>query len=152
MKAVVQRVKNCQVWVNGEKYSEIGNGILILLAVHKNDNEEDAKFLADRCSALRIFEDGSGKMNLSVRDISGSAMVVSEFTLYGDARKGNRPNYMDAAKPELAEPLYNYFTKRLEEIMGNGKVATGVFRTMMDVKLVNDGPVTIIVETGDEVR
>lgn len=152
MKAVVQRVKNCQVWIGGEKYSEIERGILIFIAVREDDDERDAILLANKCAALRIFDDESGKMNLSVKDISGAVMVVSEFTLYGDAGKGNRPNYMHAARPELAEGLYNFFIERLESIMGEGKIEAGVFRTMMDVKLVNDGPVTIIIETKEQLK
>jgi D-tyrosyl-tRNA(Tyr) deacylase len=146
MKAVIQRVKKCAVKVGGKVKSEIASGILILLGVHEDDTEEDASNLADKCAALRIFDDGSGKMNLSVRDVGGCAMVVSQFTLYGDVRKGNRPNYMQAAKPELAERLYNYFVSCLEKSLGKEKIATGIFREMMDVELTNDGPVTIIIE------
>jgi D-aminoacyl-tRNA deacylase len=147
MKAVVQRVKRSSVSVQGNLYSSIRGGLLVLLGVHEDDRESDAAFLADKCAALRIFDDANGKMNLSVRDVGGSALVVSQFTIYGDARKGNRPNFMRAAKPELAERLYNFFVEKLELSMGKGKVATGVFREMMDVELVNDGPVTIIIET-----
>ncbi|HQT91125.1 MAG TPA: D-aminoacyl-tRNA deacylase [Candidatus Kryptobacter bacterium] len=147
MKAVVQRVKRSSVSVRGKLHSSIEVGILILLGVHEEDNEKDAEFLADKCGALRIFDDGDGKMNLSLKDVDGSALVVSQFTLYGNARKGNRPNYMQAAKPELAERLYTHFVERLEVNIGKEKVATGVFREMMDVELVNDGPVTIIIET-----
>ena len=147
MKAVVQRVKRSSVSVAGKLHSEIKAGILILLGVHTNDTELDADFLADKCAALRIFDDGSSRMNLSATDIGGSALVVSQFTLYGDARKGNRPNYMQAASPELAEKLYEHFVKRLQSKMGEGKVSTGIFREMMDVELVNDGPVTIIIDT-----
>lgn len=150
MKAVVQRVKRSSVFVGGKLHSEIDAGILILLGVHVNDTEGDADFLADKCAALRIFDDGGGKMNLSVKDVGGSALVVSQFTLYGDARKGNRPNYMQAAAPELAEKLYEHFVTRLGLKIGEGKVSTGIFREMMDVELVNDGPVTIIVETRKE--
>jgi D-tyrosyl-tRNA(Tyr) deacylase len=147
MKAVVQRVKRSSVSVGGKVRSTIEAGILILLGVHEEDNEKDAEFLADKCSALRIFDDGDGKMNLSLKDVDGSALVVSQFTLYGNARKGNRPNYMQAAKPELAERLYTHFVERLGVKIGKERVATGVFREMMDVDLVNDGPVTIIIET-----
>lgn len=154
MKAVVQRIKRCSVRVNGKLSSEIGAGLLIFLGVHEEDSEVDANNLADKCVALRIFsqrdpsgEDSAGKMNLSVKDIGGLAMVVSQFTLYGDTRKGNRPNFMRAAKPEPAERLYNYFVSCLEKSLGKEKVSTGIFREMMDVELVNDGPVTIIIET-----
>ena len=147
MKAVVQRVKRSSVSVRGKLHSSIENGILVLLGVHAEDVERDAESLADKCAALRIFDDGDGKMNLSVKDVDGSALVVSQFTLYGDTRKGNRPNYMQAAEPGRAEKLYEYFVKRLQSNIGEGKVATGIFREMMDVELVNDGPVTIIIDT-----
>ncbi len=147
MKVVVQRVKRSSVTVAGDLRSSIGKGLLILLGVHAEDAERDAEFLADKCAGLRIFDDGEGKMNLSVKDVSGSVLVVSQFTLYGDARKGNRPNFMDAAKPELAERLYALFVERLESNIGKGRVSTGSFREMMDVELVNYGPVTIIIDT-----
>lgn len=147
MRAVVQRVKRSSVSVAGRLHSSIQTGILVLLGVHGEDTEKDAEFLADKCAALRIFGDDNGKMNLSVKDVGGSALVVSQFTLYGDARKGNRPNYMQAAEPALAERLYEHFRRRLESDMGEGKVAAGVFREMMDIELVNDGPVTVIIDT-----
>ena len=147
MKVVVQRVKRSSVTVAGDLRSSIGKGLLILLGVHAEDAERDAEFLADKCAGLRIFDDGEGKMNLSVKDVSGSVLVVSQFTLYGDARKGNRPNFMHAAKPELAERLYALFVERLESNIGKGRVSTGIFREMMDVELVNYGPVTIIIDT-----
>ena len=147
MKAVVQRVKRSAVRIGGETNGEIGIGMLILLGVHEEDNESDSNFLADKCAALRIFDDENGRMNLSVKDISGSALVVSQFTLYGDARRGNRPNYMQAAKPEPAGKLYRRFVERLEVSLGKDRVATGVFREEMEVELVNDGPVTIIIDT-----
>ena len=147
MKAIIQRVKKCSVRVKGRMNSEVGPGILIFLGIHEEDSEVDATTLVDKCIALRIFEDHDGKMNLSVKDTGGSAMVVSQFTLYGDTRKGNRPNFMRAAKPELAEGLYNYFVSHLERSLGREKVATGVFRAMMEVELINNGPVTIIIET-----
>lgn len=147
MRAVVQRVKRSSVTIGGRLNSKIGAGLLVLLGVHEEDKESDAEFLADKCAGLRIFDDGGGRMNLAVKDINGSAMVVSQFTLYGDARKGNRPNYMRAARPELAESLYEHFVERLKKDLGDKKVATGVFKEMMDVELVNDGPVTIIIDT-----
>jgi D-tyrosyl-tRNA(Tyr) deacylase len=147
MKAVVQRVRSCRVSVNEKVKGEIGTGFLVLLAVHEEDAESDARYLADKCAALRIFEDAAGKMNLSIKEAGGSAMVVSQFTLYGDTRKGNRPNFMRAAKPETAERLYNHFVSSLEKSLGEEKVATGIFREMMEVELINDGPVTIIIET-----
>jgi D-tyrosyl-tRNA(Tyr) deacylase len=121
--------------------------MLIFLGVRVGDADEDGVALADRCASLRIFDDGEGKMNLSVRDVAGEALVVSQFTLYADTRKGNRPGYSDAAPPELAESLYEKFVGRLRTNMAPLKVATGVFRAMMEVELVNDGPVTIMLET-----
>jgi D-tyrosyl-tRNA(Tyr) deacylase len=121
--------------------------MLILLGVKQSDDEADAQYLADRCAALRIFDDEEGKMNLSVKDVGGEAMVVSQFTLYGDTRKGNRPSYSEAAPPELAERLYESFVRHLRASLGHTKVATGVFRAMMDVELVNDGPVTVAIES-----
>ncbi len=147
MKAVIQRVKRSSVRINGKLSSEIGPGILVLLGVHEEDSETDAENLARKCAALRIFEDSAGKMNLSLNDVNGSAMVVSQFTLYGDARKGNRPNFMRAAKPGVAERLYDYFVACMERSLGKERVSTGIFHEMMDVELVNDGPVTIIIET-----
>lgn len=147
MRVVVQRVKRSSVTVAGDIKSSIGRGMMVLLGVHAEDVEKDAEFLADKCAGLRIFDDGEGKMNLSVKDVDGSIMVVSQFTLYGDARKGNRPNFMEAARPELAERLYAHFVGRLESNIGKGRVSTGIFREMMDVELVNDGPVTIIIDS-----
>ena len=147
MRALIQRVHHCSVRIHGVEHSSIGKGILILLAVKNDDTESDAKYLAERCAALRIFDDSDGKLNLSVCDIQGSAMVVSQFTLYGDTRKGNRPSYGQAAPAEIAERLYEYFNHRLRDFLGNEKLSTGVFRAMMDVELVNDGPVTVMVES-----
>lgn len=150
MRALIQRVKRTSVTIGGRLHSAIGPGMLILLGVKNSDKEQDAEYLADRCVALRIFEDSEGKMNLSVRDVGGEIMVVSQFTLYGDTRKGNRPSYSDAAGRELAEKLYQHFVERLSAQAGREKVATGVFRAMMDVELVNDGPVTVTVESKGE--
>ena len=147
MRALVQRVKKCQVHIDGRMYSAIGPGMLIFLGVRRGDAEEDAQYLADRCAALRIFEDQQEKMNLSVKDIDGSAMVVSQFTLYADTRRGNRPGFTDAAPPEVAEDLYEKFVRHLKDSLGDSKVATGVFRAMMDVELINDGPVTVMIES-----
>jgi len=147
MRALIQRVKRSSVTIDGKLHGSIGPGLLILLGVKQSDGEPDADYLADRCAALRIFDDSQGKMNLSVKDTGGSIMVVSQFTLYGDTRKGNRPSYSDAAGPELAENLYIRFVNRLSVVLGREKIATGVFRAMMDVELVNDGPVTVTVES-----
>lgn len=120
---------------------------MILLGVKGDDTEEDARSLAERCGSLRIFDDENGTMNLSVRDVGGEVMVVSQFTLYADTRKGNRPSYSDAAPPAIAEPLYERFVTHLRTAIAPQKVVTGVFRAMMNVELVNDGPVTVTVES-----
>jgi D-tyrosyl-tRNA(Tyr) deacylase len=147
MKALIQRVRRCSVAIGGVEHSSIGSGVLILLGVGQEDKEEDSVYLAERCAALRIFDDPQGTMNLSVRDVKGAAMVVSQFTLYGDTTRGNRPSYSTAAPPELAEKLYKLFVSHLITLLGEAKVATGVFRAMMDVELINDGPVTVTVES-----
>ncbi|MGD0037206.1 MAG: D-aminoacyl-tRNA deacylase [Bacteroidota bacterium] len=147
MRALVQRVKRCSVTIEGTLHSSIGMGILILLGIKNGDTESDAEYLAERCSLLRIFEDEAGKMNLSVKDVKGKAMVISQFTLYGDTHKGNRPSYTDAAPPHIAETLYDHFIRHLQKQLGEQQVASGVFRAMMDVELVNDGPVTLTLES-----
>jgi D-tyrosyl-tRNA(Tyr) deacylase len=150
MKALIQRVRRCSVAVGGVQQSSIGPGILVLLGVKQGDTDEDAQYLAERCAALRIFKDSQGKMNLSVKDVAGSAMVVSQFTLCGDTTRGNRPSYSTAAPPDLAEPLYELFAQHMQTLLGSEKVATGVFRAMMEVELINDGPVTVMVESKGE--
>ncbi len=147
MRAVVQRVKRSSVSIDGQAHSSIGPGLLVLLGVKEGDTEQDAIYLAEKCSSLRIFDDGEGKMNLSVRDIHGEVMVVSQFTLYGDAQRGNRPSYSTAAPPEIAQSLYEKFLTEMRRLIDVQKVQSGVFRAMMDVELVNDGPVTLIVES-----
>ena len=147
MRALVQRVRRCAVRINGTTHSAIGAGMLILLGIRNGDSKADAEYLASRCAALRIFEDAEKKMNASVADTNGDVMVVSQFTLYGDTRKGNRPSFTEAAPPEQAEALYAHFTDHLRSHLGEAHVATGVFRAMMDVELVNDGPVTLTVES-----
>ena len=147
MRALIQRVRRCSVSIEGKVHSSIGPGMLILLGVKQGDQATDAEYLADRCAALRIFEDPQGKMNLSVQDVGGSVMVVSQFTLYGDTRKGNRPSYSEAAAPAEAEELYEHFARRMRLSLGDERIATGMFRAMMDVELVNDGPVTVMVES-----
>lgn len=149
MRALIQRVHRSSVTISGRMHCSIGKGMLILLGIKGTDQLQDAVYLAEKCASLRIFDDGEGKMNLSVRDVGGSALVVSQFTLYGDTRKGNRPSYSDAAPPETAETLYERFVTELRRMVGDGKVRTGVFRAMMDVELVNDGPVTVLVESKD---
>ena len=147
MRALVQRVKRCSVSIDGKLTSSIGMGLLVFLGVKNGDAEVDAEYLAERCASLRIFDDEARKMNLSVKDVLGEAMVVSQFTLYGDTRKGNRPSYTDAASQKIAEVLYDHFAEHLRKLLGEKRVATGVFRAMMDVELVNDGPVTLILES-----
>lgn len=127
--------------------ASIGKGYLILLGIKAGDTESDAAYVADKCASLRVFDDAEGKMNLSVKDVNGSVLVVSQFTLYGDTRKGNRPSFIEAAPPDTAEPLYEHFVERMRLLIGSDHVATGVFRAMMEVALVNDGPVTVMVES-----
>ncbi len=144
MRALLQRVKKARVTVEGETIGAIELGFLILLGVTHEDGEEQARWLADKVAGLRVFEDEAAKMNLSLLDVGGSVLVVSQFTLYGDARKGRRPSFTAAARPEQAEPLVTYFAQRLRE---HGlAVESGVFGAMMQVELVNDGPVTLLLE------
>ena len=145
MRVVLQRVKNASVTVSGETISEIGEGLLLLVGVAKDDGEGEASWLAGKIAGLRIFNDEDGKMNLGVRDVGGEILAVSQFTLLADTRKGKRPSFIQAALPEEAEPLFDYFCERLREA-GIASVQTGSFGAMMDVALVNDGPVTIVLE------
>jgi D-tyrosyl-tRNA(Tyr) deacylase len=145
VRAVIQRVSSARVELDGEVTGSIGRGLLVLLGVGRGDSEKQATWLAEKIAGLRIFEDGEGKMNLSVQDIGGSVLVVSQFTLYGDCRKGRRPSFTEAAPPDLADRLYQQFASRLRAL--NLPVETGVFQAKMDVYLVNDGPVTIILDT-----
>ena len=144
MKALIQRVKKASVTINGELYSSVGAGMLVLLGVQKSDTAENAEKLAQKLLNLRIFEDENGKMNFSIQDVSGEILVVSQFTLCADCRKGTRPGFDNAAPPEIANKLYEEFVKNLKA--SGLKVATGKFRAMMDVSLINDGPVTFLVE------
>lgn len=146
MRAVVQRVKSSRVTVVGEITGEIGPGLLVLLGVAQTDTEADAQWLAEKICALRIFEDDAGKMNRSVVDIAGGVLVVSQFTLFASTRKGTRPSFNDAAKPDLAIPLYEAFNRLATAALGR-PVATGRFAATMEVALVNDGPVTIVIDT-----
>ena len=146
MRAVVQRVKEASVEVDGKVVGKIGNGILVLLGVGKDDTEEDMKWIADKVVNLRIFQDENGKMNLSLLDIGGEVLVVSQFTLYGDARKGRRPSFTEAAPPEKGREFYKKFVEYLKEKY-NIKVETGEFGAMMDVHIVNWGPVTILLDS-----
>lgn len=146
MKAVVQRVSEASVAVDEEIVGSIGPGLLVLLGVGKNDTSEDGVWLADKITGLRIFEDDDGKMNRSLMDVGGSMLVVSQFTLWGDCRKGRRPSFIDAAPPDKAVELYREFVNHVEQ--KGVHTETGRFRAMMKVRLVNDGPVTLIVENG----
>jgi len=145
MRAVVQRVTRASVTVEVEIVDEIGKGLVVLLGVASDDREQDAEYLAEKIASLRIFDDQAGKMNLSVKDVGGSLLIVSQFTLYGDVRRGLRPSWSDAAPPEIAEPLYEFFMTEARKYVS--QVATGIFRRTMQVELVNDGPVTIILDS-----
>ncbi len=145
MRAVLQRVSHARVTVDGETTGEIGAGILILLGVGMDDTEADAIYLIEKIVNLRIFDDEYGKMNRSIIDIGGELLVVSQFTLYADTRKGRRPSYIGAASPEEANRLYEFFVEQSRKYVT--KVGTGRFQAMMDVELVNDGPVTIILDS-----
>jgi D-aminoacyl-tRNA deacylase len=145
MRAVVQRVKRATVTVDGDVVGQIALGLLVLLGVSTSDSEEDAVYTAGKIATLRIFEDAEGKMNLSAPDVNGELLVVSQFTLYGDVRRGRRPSWSEAAPPEKAEALYGCFVDESRRYFS--KVETGTFRAMMQVELVNDGPVTILVDS-----
>lgn len=145
MKAVIQRVAQASVTVNGEIVGKIDAGLLVLLGVEPEDGDEQVRWLADKCIELRIFEDDAGKMNRSLIDAGGAMLVVSQFTLLGDCRKGRRPSFIGAAPPEHAENLYDQFVAHVRS--RNIEVATGIFRAHMDVALVNDGPVTMLLES-----
>jgi D-tyrosyl-tRNA(Tyr) deacylase len=145
VRAVVQRVSSARVEVEGEVTGSIDRGLLVLLGVGQGDTEKQAQWLAEKIAGLRIFEDDAGKMNLSVQDIGGSVLVVSQFTLYGDCRKGRRPSFTEAAAPDLADRLYQFLVSHLRAL--GIPVETGVFQAKMKVHLVNDGPVTILLDT-----
>ena len=145
MRAVVQRVASASVTVAGEVTGQIERGFLVLLGIATDDKQEDLISLAQKVIGLRVFEDADGKMNLSLSEVGGAMLVVSQFTLYGDCRKGRRPSFIDAARPEVAEPLYRAF---VAEVRGQGiAVETGRFQTEMQVSLVNDGPVTLLIDS-----
>lgn len=145
MRIVLQRVKNASVTVDGERVSEIGAGLLLLVGVGEEDTGAEADWLAEKVAGLRVFGDEAGKVNLGVRDTGGEVLAVSQFTLLADTRKGKRPSFVKAAAPEKAEPLFDYFCERLETA-GVHPVKKGRFGAMMDVELTNDGPVTIVLE------
>jgi D-tyrosyl-tRNA(Tyr) deacylase len=145
MRAVLQRVSRASVSVKGETVGEIGKGILVLLGVSVRDKESDADYLVDKTLNLRIFDDADGKMNDSLLDVGGELLVVSQFTLYGDSRRGRRPSYIDAARPDEANRLYEFFVNEARKQVP--RVETGRFQAMMDVTLVNDGPVTLLIDS-----
>ena len=145
MRAVIQRVSCAKVFVDDTLVGEIGKGILVFLGVDHGDEEKDAEYLASKTIHLRIFEDNNGKMNLSLKDVNGEVLVISQFTLLGDCRKGRRPSYAQAAEPEKARNLYEFFVSKIES--HGTKVATGEFQAKMDVHLINDGPVTLLLDS-----
>jgi D-aminoacyl-tRNA deacylase len=147
MRCLIQRVSRASVSVDGRTVSAIGKGLLILCGVGQGDTDEDARWLAGKTARLRIFEDDQGKMNLPIEAVGGSALVVSQFTLYGDCRKGNRPSFVAAASPGEGNRLYELYAAALRE--AGVPVQTGIFRAMMQVELVNDGPVTLILDSAD---
>ena len=145
MRAVVQRVTRARVTVEGEATGEIGAGLLVLLGIARDDTDADSAYLLEKIATLRVFDDAEGRMNLSVEDAGGALLVVSQFTLYGDVRRGRRPSWVDAAPPDAAEPIYERFVAAARRRLA--RVETGSFRRMMQVELVNDGPVTILLDS-----
>lgn len=146
MKVVIQRVKRASVSIENKVKSSIEKGLLILLGIEANDNSEDIEWLCKKIVSMRIFNDADDKMNLSIQEVNGNVIVVSQFTLHASTKKGNRPSYIKAARPEIAIPLYEAFIKEMDRIL-EGKIESGEFGAMMDVELVNDGPVTIIMDS-----
>ena len=146
MKAVIQRVSHASVKIKGKLKSEIGQGLLIFLGIEDSDTKEDIDWLSGKISRLRIFDDEAGVMNLSVNDIGGELLVISQFTLHASTKKGNRPSYIKAAKPDVAIPLYEAFLVQMEKDHGK-KIQTGEFGAPMEISLLNDGPVTIVIDT-----
>lgn len=143
MKALIQKVKEASVTVDNQIIGSIKEGFVIFLGVKTDDNEKDVEFLAQKVSRLRIFEDRQEKMNLSLLDVNGEALIISQFTLYADTRNGNRPGFTDAAPPEQANKLYKLFIQTMQQKLGENKIATGKFRAHMDIALINNGPITI---------
>jgi D-aminoacyl-tRNA deacylase len=145
MRSVVQRVSRAQVTIDEEPVGTIGSGVVVLLGIHADDSEREARWMADKILNLRIFEDEKGLMNRSLLDVGGEMLIVSQFTLYGDCRKGRRPGYSSAARPERAKPLYKHFIETVKQL--GITTATGRFQAMMQVELVNDGPVTLLLDS-----
>lgn len=146
MRAVIQRVTSSLLKIEGKEFSSIGYGFLLFLSIEDSDNEDEMEWLCNKIVDLRIFDDDQGIMNLDIKDIGGEIMIVSQFTLHASTRKGNRPSYSKAARPEMAKPVYEAFIQSVEQKIGR-KVATGQFGAHMEIALVNDGPVTIIIDT-----
>lgn len=146
MRAVIQRVKNAEVNIEQQTVGKIGQGVLVFLGIENEDTEEDADWLVKKINGMRIFSDAEGKLNLSLPDIEGNMLVVSQFTLHAKYKKGNRPSFVRAGAPEYAKKMYNYFTRKASEVLGK-VVATGEFAADMDVDLCNDGPVTLFLDT-----
>jgi D-aminoacyl-tRNA deacylase len=149
MRTVIQRVTRASVSINDEVRSEIGTGLLVLAGFEETDNETDIEWLCNKIVNLRIFDDGNNIMNRSILDVGGDILAISQFTLHAKTKKGNRPSYIKAARPEIAKPLYERFVIRLSELIGKG-IGTGEFGAMMQVELINDGPVTIIIDTKEK--
>ena len=149
MRAVIQRVSRASVTIRNKVRSEIGTGLLVLAGIEESDNDTDIEWLCNKIVQLRIFNDSNEVMNLSVLDVGGSILAISQFTLHAKTRKGNRPSYIRAAHPDIAIPLYNRFVNRLSELLGK-EVGTGEFGAMMQIELVNNGPVTIIIDTREK--
>ncbi len=146
MRIVIQRVTEASVTIDNEVYASIGNGMLVLLGIEESDGKEDVEWLCGKVSRLRVFDDAEGIMNLSLKDVQGEVLLISQFTLHASSKKGNRPSYIRAARPETAIPLYEEFAEVLSSYLGK-EVKTGIFGAMMQVSLVNDGPVTIIIDS-----
>lgn len=148
MRALIQRVSGGGVKIPSKNYdAHIGNGFVLLLGISEDDSEKEVEYVAEKCCNLRIFEDENGKINLSIKDIDGEILLISQFTLYGDTKKGNRPSFNKAAKPEIAEKFYNMFSQKLKSLIGDDKVREGLFGEMMQVSIINEGPVTVMVES-----
>lgn len=146
MRAVIQKVTRAALRIDSQLYSQIGEGLMVLLGIEDADTMEDIEWLADKIRKLRIFEDENGVMNLSVEDVKGEMMIVSQFTLHASTKKGNRPTYIRASKPDFSKPMYEKFVARMREVFA-GNVMTGVFGADMQIELVNNGPTTIIIDT-----
>ena len=149
MRIVIQRVKKAGVYIDDQLHSEINKGFLILIGIANDDLKDDADYLVSKCSKLRVFDDHEGKMNLSIKDVKGEVLLVSQFTLHASTKKGNRPSYIKAASPESATILYNYFIQEMNFAISQ-QVKTGVFGANMQIELTNDGPVTILIDSKDK--